>query len=884
MKILKVDIHNLASITDATIDFTTGRLAEDPLVLISGPTGAGKTTVLDAICLALYGRTPRLSGERWPERIDLDNDNNIAITSLVSIARRTTCEARATLTFEANDGERYEAQWSIRRTRPRGASSGKWQRAAQSLIRVATGEELAGDDARARVIGLVGMDYDQFIRTTMLAQGEFTSFLKCKADEKASMLERIIGAERFAAASVAIFNIYKTAEQQRDNIKLEWKTLDEQCLKEDKITEINALIAEGTAKIAALTARYESLDAVIKWIDDKAAIKRESDELTARLDVALQERYRRCADEKARLDAELAAGDTEAALSGKLRAATEAVARYREVINELNVKFTALDLTGRQRRRRDNDRRRNALNILLTTIATIGVKRQHAAELAARAADARTAADAATAVLPASETAARQAAEALRAGQDILDKQELSVKQTTRELRASLVVGEMCPVCGQTVERLIGEEQFTSILAPMRERVSLLREAYLKAEAAQRAAIAEAKRLGQEAVKARAQADNAGTEVTNLEKKNANDAAALRVEAAEAAITAAIAAVDEENREIDAKIEEAGTLQRQLSAQTAKLDELRNVERVCADDLAKLRRRLEIQSIVTQSLAAIVGLMPAWGSHNPMAAVAVDAERLNAAVRQLQVDVSGATAAITATRRRLEAHLAAKPVEVADDTEIAVLREQSARAKAEVGELQKEQGALQQSLKNNDDVRRDRDAAATRLERAQSNLERYARLNSCFGSSDGKKLKTIALGFILGDLLHRANHYLRQFDDHYELCNEPGSLTIMLRDRQLGNVQGVSTNLSGGESFMVSLALALALAQAGNNVITADTLFIDEGFGTLSDDALCNVIDTLETLRQIGGRRVVLISHIAALRDRITARIDISDGKVVTGD
>ena len=102
----------------------------------------------------------------------------------------------------------------------------------------------------------------------------------------------------------------------------------------------------------------------------------------------------------------------------------------------------------------------------------------------------------------------------------------------------------------------------------------------------------------------------------------------------------------------------------------------------------------------------------------------------------------------------------------------------------------------------------------------------------------------------------------------------PGQLTILVRDLQQGDLTSVNT-LSGGESFMVSLALALALSNTTGKVFSVDTLFIDEGFGSLSEGYLDNVMDTLNRLYDMGGRRVGLISHVELLKERVLTQIKV---------
>ena len=178
-------------------------------------------------------------------------------------------------------------------------------------------------------------------------------------------------------------------------------------------------------------------------------------------------------------------------------------------------------------------------------------------------------------------------------------------------------------------------------------------------------------------------------------------------------------------------------------------------------------------------------------------------------------------------------------------------------------------------LKNDEDNARLSGEKQQLLVQAEAIYNQWADFSSLLGSADGKTLRKIAQSYLLGELLGSANGYLRQFNDRYELETNPGTLTILVRDLLQGDRTAVTT-LSGGESFMVSLALALALSSMSGKVFNVDTIFIDEGFGSLSTGYLDNVMETLNRLYDMGGRRVGIISHVEMLKERITTQIQVA--------
>lgn len=161
------------------------------------------------------------------------------------------------------------------------------------------------------------------------------------------------------------------------------------------------------------------------------------------------------------------------------------------------------------------------------------------------------------------------------------------------------------------------------------------------------------------------------------------------------------------------------------------------------------------------------------------------------------------------------------------------------------------------------------------LEQLRHEKDNWNQLESLFGGAQGDKFKKIAQSYVLRALLEKANYYLQMLSNRYELECADGSLTINVIDNHQGGAIRNVGLLSGGEGFIVSLALALGLSAISKEKINVDTLFIDEGFGTLSNEYLEIVINTLDRLHQFGGRRVGIISHVAELATRIRTQIQV---------
>ena len=162
------------------------------------------------------------------------------------------------------------------------------------------------------------------------------------------------------------------------------------------------------------------------------------------------------------------------------------------------------------------------------------------------------------------------------------------------------------------------------------------------------------------------------------------------------------------------------------------------------------------------------------------------------------------------------------------------------------------------------------------IERQQEVEQRWAKLSELIGSADGKRFRNYAQQFTLDVLLGYANAHLAQLARRYRLervaYGSGPSLALMVRDQDMGGEVRSVNSLSGGESFLVSLALALGLASLSSNRVRVESLFIDEGFGSLDTETLGVAMDALDALQSM-GRKVGVISHVQEMTDRIATKV-----------
>ena len=237
----------------------------------------------------------------------------------------------------------------------------------------------------------------------------------------------------------------------------------------------------------------------------------------------------------------------------------------------------------------------------------------------------------------------------------------------------------------------------------------------------------------------------------------------------------------------------------------------------------------------------------------------------------IEKGLQAAKGALAQVKQNHESHRSDKP-EIGEEDTLENIVIQIDAIKETLMVLARQMGEVDSQIKANDSRREDYNRQKAAFEQAEKEWLKWDSLCKIFGDKEGKTFRVIAQSYVLRELLAHANTFLRNFSDRYELVCQ-NSLTILVRDLYYGGMARPVDLVSGGESFIVSLALALGLSSLNRNSLSADILFIDEGFGTLDPTVLEVVMNTLGRLQALGDRRVGVISHVEALRERIPVKI-----------
>lgn len=975
MRILALRGARLASLeAPFEIDLSAEPLRSAGVFAIVGPTGAGKSSLLDALCLALFDTTPRL--ERTPrQRLEEGEESELTARDARTLVRRGAKDAFAEVDFVGGDGRSYRARWSVERTR-----SGRLRPAQLTLTDLATGRVTSGTkgEVLAATERALGLGLAELRRAVLLPQGEVAAFLDAPADERARLLERLTGAEIFAEVSRVVHEKAAAARRAYENAELArgmLAVLDDAARArlegEGLAAKLDAARAEE--RLGVWVAQRERRAQLAKLRDEESQARAALAELErqrtlvelSREEVLRAERAELCVEPLAALRrAEASVAEARARLDEERRAAAAAEAevgparRATAQASEALAAHAARAAEGIERARGEVAAAQEAARALAASAVDEAAYASLVAEERALAA-CRSAlgpwAEAARAEQTGSEVEreARQAVEAGQSRRKRLDARasELALDAAAQAARldearrardraiasrsleahrAELVDGEPCPLCGATehpqgagalgawVDEALARAA-TIALALERTRTTLGRvQGQLKA-CEREIAIAE-----------RRAAEGAKVSATARERA-ARVEAELRIRLETLAISTGEIATE--------LATPTGALERALASREAQcaarktaLDEARRRERSVLDGLAVAERRLrEAERAAEREQTALEAARAQAEREADVKAERAHA-RAEAASRQaLAVEAAEAARAEAETVLAIElarASLDRTELERIVDVERARLR----RARADLDRIDRERASARARLEERESrraaeealleedagpapdaldaeierIRRERDAARRLEASAQAALEqdlalreraraldesiaaareeqaRWEGLDDLIGAADGKRFRAHAQSITLERLLAFANAELAQLAPRYVLVrvSAAGELALAIVDAESGHARRSVQSLSGGETFLVSLALALGLAamtasEGGRGALRTSSLFLDEGLGALDPASLEVALGALEALRA-SGRQIAIVTHVPQVAERFAARVEVT--------
>ena len=292
MKILAIRLKNLASLAgEQVIDFSAEPLASAGLFAITGPTGAGKSTLLDALCLALFGSTPRLDSVSPLNKVP-EVDAEIGGGDERNLLRRGCGAGFAEVDFVGVDGHRYRARWEVKRAREK--IDGRLQASSQSLTDLDSGTLLASGKKREfkeLLEARLGLTLAQFTRAVLLAQSEFSAFLKADDNERGTLLEKLTDTGLYSRLGQAAFEAAKEAKEAL--AQLEQQAGGLQPLEPEPRDELEREHQAQLDELKALQQQLKALEAQRQWLAERERLQAEHD--------AAQQQLRNAEDERENL-------------------------------------------------------------------------------------------------------------------------------------------------------------------------------------------------------------------------------------------------------------------------------------------------------------------------------------------------------------------------------------------------------------------------------------------------------------------------------------------------------------------------------------------------------------------------------------------------------
>ncbi|MEB0046021.1 MULTISPECIES: AAA family ATPase [unclassified Pseudomonas] len=286
MKILAIRLKNLASLAGPfEIDFTAEPLASAGLFAITGPTGAGKSTLLDALCLALFGAVPRLNNTGRDAKVP-DADGEISTGDPRTLLRRGTGDGYAEVDFVGIDGRRYRARWEANRAREK--AGGKLQASRQSLRDIDQDQLLASQkgEYKTQLETALGLNFEQFTRAVLLAQSEFSAFLKADDNDRSELLEKLTDTALYTRLGRRAFD--KTKEAREAHKALQDQATGVTPLAPESRAELDERFNQAQQQLKAQQAQLKQLEQQSTWLKDLRQLQDEHQSATEQLNSARQ--------------------------------------------------------------------------------------------------------------------------------------------------------------------------------------------------------------------------------------------------------------------------------------------------------------------------------------------------------------------------------------------------------------------------------------------------------------------------------------------------------------------------------------------------------------------------------------------------------------------
>ncbi len=992
MKIIELQFKNINSLKGVhSISFEKVPLSNVSIFAIVGPTGSGKSTILDVITLALFNHIPRFGKITKNE-----------ISKEASVLTHHTKEAFASITYEIK-GQRYRSTWTIKMNRNDKLNDYEmtFYNPDGSL------EDLKKSEVPAKNEEIIGLKYDQFVKAILLSQGEFAKFLKADKNERGTLLENLTGTSIYRKIGAKTYLKYKTVKETLDTEKLLLK--ENTALEAEQRKELETSLQSAIHEKASLDKELKTLNQLLNVKTDKNRIKESLVRKTQELSEITKE-TEAFKDNQSRLsihhklshlqgplatysdalknselsrenlvtyqeELKLSQSKLETAISEMSTLTQQNVdatnfktvmsAFEAEIINFDN-ELKNLKAKGSETRDRVNIQKKSSAMTLSDNPAE-ALNTLQDREKALHKIIENSEIDA---TLPLSKLKQQQAKNQeeldglrkleslVKSIENLKEKIQIENKKLKEfeelvnrntplyektqtiintvneqilllrkqkedalkiaeleDLRASLQTDEACPLCGsldhpytkhlppqqqseidqktKQAEHNLEKHQveladYSSKIAQSKKAIEITQQSIEqdKKQISTETQLCEVK-MSEMAV----QFELNSKSITDIISKSSNQLK-NNAKAIEAKVEIEFnKRLSNDYKELASTVAQYKTLHKkrqekykgeQITTETNKLQDdfqsshanITKLKAVISKETESLKRDVELFESITKELKPKITQL-GFNELSEITTNLLDESTLDA-LTKTQEKIKAATIKVNTEIDSLNKDLAT--CELNDNNkELPLLAlQEKIDVQTKIAEQHNEKAITNQALLKRDDEDRiklkDREKVIAKLNKEYS---KWSLLNKMIGDAKGNTFANFAQGLTLQNLLVYANRRLNKLTDRYLLDKPEDDGSLIVVDKYQGNSSRSVKTLSGGETFIISLALALSLSDMASKNVALDCLFIDEGFGTLDADTLELAISTLETLQSESQKTVGVISHVQALKDRIEVQIKL---------
>jgi exonuclease SbcC len=870
MKLEKLVINNINSfVGEKKIDFTK---LENELFLITGATGSGKTTIFDAICAVLYNKTPRLGNN--PK----DLLNNISDKAYIK------------LNFSvAND--KFEATWEVKRKKDK--TIGNIKRALYKNESQIADKTTEFDKEISKILNL---GFEQFTKAIILAQGEFDAFLKAKDDEKIKVLEKILPIKEYELISKKIFTKKREIENSIidinkfiDDIEYKDKSILDENIKKEKqlkkdLEKLQIEFKNVEEKIKEITLKNQLLDENQKSKEDIKELDNQNINLKKQ-SLLLKEEFENLQKEKTDFEKDLSNNLSKLDKAIELRQFLENIKKEKDIkisnkeklqkeINNLN------ELIKKHKEEIENlNKKLNSLNIknnkkfeYIQELIPVKVEYDN---LQKKKIELNKNLDINIQKKKKLVNKKEKLKNLISNNSEKLEYLEAKIKVLKYEKdRMELQDNEPCPLCGSLNHPYkinapkVDEKEYRKLQEELKKDEKEVKE--IEQE------ISIINKWSEENSKELKVAKNKIEEIEkSFENKNIKvfEFDELKKQKEESDKNLEIKnKIESDIKVLSTRIEENSKVIKEKSIQLKEIDNaFKNLE-------VEYKTHLQNARVLKEELVKKVGQFD--NVYDKKDKLIQKNQELNELFNNKLQSLNEIENKIN-TNNKLKEEKSKKIVQnnikleniTIEDKDYETLKNEIS---GKIRNFSEELGKTVQIITNiQKDIEKFKELNSQK-EKLNVDLKLYTKLNDLIGSSDGKKFKKIAINFMMQELIYIANIHLDKLSNHryvFENNDDIEKLDLFVIDKFNENQKRGVATLSGGESFLASLALSFGLSDMIRQTVQIETLFLDEGFGSLDNNTLSNALNILKDAS--AGKMIGIISHVDSLKEEISKQIQV---------